>query len=88
MNEINIVVTDVDGKITGTVGQVLERFVGLSKASDARTPVGESNYYPQVLKMRSRFIFWGEHEDMLVSTLLVELLAMDYGVLQEVPTST
>ncbi len=62
-DEINIVVTDVDGKITGTVGQVLERFVGLSKASDARTPVGESNYYPQVLKMRSKYIFWGEHED-------------------------
>ena len=62
-DELNIIVVDVDGKITGTVGQVLERFVGLSKASDARTPVGETNYYPSVIKARSRFIYWGEHED-------------------------
>ncbi len=61
-DEIHIVVIDIDGKITGTAGAVLERFVNVSKATDAKTSVGETNYYPEVLKQRSEYIYWGEHE--------------------------
>ena len=53
---------DIDGKITGTPGQLLERYVGLSKASDAKTTVGEVNYYPTVVKQKSQYVYWGEHE--------------------------
>ena len=66
-DELHIVVIDVDGKITGTTGAVLERFVGLSKASDAKTSVGETNYYVEVLKQKSAYLFWGEHETGLFS---------------------
>ena len=66
-DELHIVVIDVDGKITGTTGAVLERFVGLSKASDAKTSVGETNYYVEVLKQKSAYLFWGEHESGLFS---------------------
>ena len=61
-DEIHVLVIDVDGKITGTAGAVLEKFVGLSKASDAKTSVGETNYYPTVIKQRSGYIYWGSHE--------------------------
>ena len=61
-DEIHIVVIDIDGKITGTAGAVLERFVNVSKATDAKTSVGETNYYPEVIKQRSGYIYWGEHE--------------------------
>lgn len=61
-DEMHILVVDVDGKITGNPGTVLERFLGLSKASDAKTSVGEVNYYKTVIKQRSRYIFWGAHE--------------------------
>ena len=61
-DEIHIVVIDIDGKITGTAGAVLERFVNVSKATDAKTSVGETNYYPEVIKQRSSYIYWGEHE--------------------------
>ena len=61
-DEIHVVVIDVDGKITGTAGAVLERFVNVSKASDAKTSVGETNYYVEVIKQRSEYIYWGEHE--------------------------
>ena len=61
-DEIHVLVIDADGKVTGTTGAVLERFIGLSKASDAKTTVGETNYYPTVIKQRSEFIFWGFHE--------------------------
>ena len=61
-DEVHIVVIDVDGGITGTAGAVLERFVGLSKASDAKSSVGETNYYKEVIKQRSSYIYWGKHE--------------------------
>ena len=61
-DEMHIVVVDIDGKITGTTGALLERFVAVSKASDAKTSVGETNYYVNVLKARSEYIYWGEHE--------------------------
>ena len=66
-DELHILVIDVDGKITGTAGAVLERFVGLSKASDAKTSVGETNYYVTVLKQKSEYIYWGSHESGLFS---------------------
>ena len=66
-DEVHIVVVDVDGKITGTTGAVLERFIGLSKASDAKTSIGEANYYVTVLKQRSEYLYWGGHEDELFS---------------------
>ena len=62
-DEVHILVLDIDGKITGTTGAVLERFIGLSKASDAKTTIGETNYYGTVLKQRSEYIYWGAHED-------------------------
>lgn len=61
-DEIHIIVTDVDGKITGTPGAVLERFIGVSKASDAKTSVGEVNYYKEVIKQKSQYLYWGNHE--------------------------
>jgi len=61
-DELHILVVDIDGKITGNPGSVLERFVGLSKGSDAKTSVGEVNYYPTVIKQRSSYIYWGSHE--------------------------
>tara|TARA_B100002019_G_scaffold196995_1_gene170616 strand:- start:1492 stop:3765 length:2274 start_codon:yes stop_codon:yes gene_type:complete len=61
-DELHVLVIDVDGKITGTTGAVLERFIGLSKASDAKTTIGETNYYKTVIKQRSQYIYWGSHE--------------------------
>lgn len=60
-DELNILVIDVDGKITGSAGTLLEKYIGVSKASDGKSAVGENNYYPEVLKQRSDYIYWGEH---------------------------
>ena len=61
-DELHIILVDVDGGITGTAGSVLERFLNVSKATDAKTSVGETNYYPEVIKQRSAYVYWGEHE--------------------------
>ena len=61
-DELHILVVDIDGGITGTPGTLLERFLNVSKASDAKTTVGENNYYPIVIKQKSAYVYWGEHE--------------------------
>lgn len=60
-DELHILVMDYDGGVTGTPYQLLEKFIGLSKANDAKSTVGETNYYKEVLKLSSRYVYWGEH---------------------------
>ena len=60
-DELHIVVVDEDGGITGTKGDVLETFGAVSKASDAKTPQGSVNYYPDVIYNSSSYIYWMDH---------------------------
>src|SRR6056300_449981 len=60
-DEIHVVVIDEDGGISGVPGTVLESFSNMSKASDAKTPQGDDNYYPNVIYNRSRYIYWMDH---------------------------
>ena len=57
-DEIHVVVVDEDGGITGVPGQILETFSKLSKAADALTPQGDSNYLPTVIRNQSKHIYW------------------------------
>jgi len=60
-DEIHVVVVDEDGVISGEPGRVLEAFSSLSKASDAKTPQGDINYYPEVIYNKSQYIYWMDH---------------------------
>ena len=60
-DELHIVFIDEDGAISGTAGEVLEVYDSLSKASDAKTPQGDTNYYPDVIYNRSEYIYWMDH---------------------------
>ena len=60
-DEIHVVVVDEDGDVTGVPGQVLETFEKLSKAADAKTPQGDTNYYPDVLYAKSQHVYWMDH---------------------------
>jgi phage tail sheath protein FI len=60
-DEIHVVVIDEDGGISGTPGTVLESFSKISKASDAKTPQGDDNYYPNVIYNKSQYIYWMDH---------------------------
>ena len=57
---VNIAVIDEDGEFTGTKGTVVEAFNAVSKASNAKTYNGDSNYYKDVIKETSRYLFQGE----------------------------
>ena len=64
-DEMHIAVIDEDGGITGTAGTILETFEGVSQANDAKDSTGGSNYYPQVIYQKSKYIYWIDH----ISTL-------------------
>ena len=58
-DELHVVVVAQDGDITGVAGTVLERFPFLSVAKNAKKGDGTSNYYKDVLKVSSSWIYAG-----------------------------
>ena len=64
-DEMHIAVIDEDGSITGTAGEILETFEGVSQAHDAKSSTGASNYYADVIYRESKYIYWIDH----ISTL-------------------
>ncbi len=64
-DEMHIAVIDEDGSITGTAGEILETFEGVSQAHDAKSSTGASNYYADVIYNTSKYIYWIDH----ISTL-------------------
>ena len=60
-DEIHVIVVDEDGGISGVPNTVLESFSKLSKAADAKTPQGDTNFYVDVLYNKSKFIYWMDH---------------------------
>ena len=64
-DELHVLVFDHLGTITGTPKTLLEKFTFVSKASDAKSPQGANNYYAEVIKNESSYIFFGEHPGTL-----------------------
>ena len=60
-DELHIAVIDEDGAISGIKGEVLEVYGAVSKASNAKTPQGDVNYYPDVIYNKSSYIYWMDH---------------------------
>ena len=58
---MHIVVYDGSGSVSGTAWSVLEVFPNVSKAIDARNDDGSSNYYQEVLKRNSKYIYSIKH---------------------------
>ena len=62
-DEIHVVVVDDSGSITGIQGNILEKFLGLSKAKDAVSNVAapQKIYYKNYLADFSKYIFAGRN---------------------------
>jgi phage tail sheath protein FI len=67
-DEIHIVVIDEDGLFTGTRGTILEKFPFASKASDAKDDAGNTNYYKNVIRNRSKYIHFIAHTTTVSAT--------------------
>lgn len=62
-DEMHIVVVDTVGNLSGVANSVLEKYSFVSKASDARTENGVSNYYRDAVNRKSPFIWFTGHDD-------------------------
>jgi len=74
-DEIHIVVLDVDGEITGTKNEVLERWEGLSLNPEAKLTNGAANYYVDVLNRGSSYVYAVDAAS--VATLDVDTYSLD-----------
>ena len=61
-DEMHIIVIDEDGKFDGTANTVLEKYAFVSKASDAISNDGSSNFYKTILNEQSRYVWWMAHQ--------------------------
>jgi hypothetical protein len=68
-DEMHIVVIDTLGKITGSIGGIVERYPNVSKAADAKSDDGSTNYYVEVLKQKSQNIWVINHPESNWGTL-------------------
>ena len=66
-DEVHIVVVDDDGSVTGTAGNVVEKFVGLSKSQDGKVSPSEANYYKDQVAKLSNYIYLGGPDDDAVA---------------------
>jgi hypothetical protein len=58
-DELHIVVVDDTGTVTGTAGNILEKYTNVSKAYDAKISPSEANYYKDIVAANSQYIFPG-----------------------------
>ena len=75
-DEIHIVVADEDGEITGTKGTVLEVYEGVSRATDAKTESGETNFFIDVIKQRSSWIYAKGATNLVTTNTAVNMAAL------------
>lgn len=66
-DEMHIVVADEDGVISGRANTVVERYPAVSKASDALTADGATNYYKNVINDRSQWLWWTAHSSSIAN---------------------
>ena len=57
-DEIHVVVVDNGGQFTGIPGTVLEVYKNLSRATDAISIDGTTNYYKNVINQKSSHVWW------------------------------
>jgi hypothetical protein len=71
-DEFHMLVIDGSGEITGNAGSILERHIGLSKATKATFSVGSASYWRQYLTTNSEIIFGLSGPSGIVTTAFGE----------------
>jgi len=77
IDELHVVVVDEDGKFSGVPGSILEVYRGLSRASDAKTTDGASNFYKTVINENSRYVWWANHRSTAPSNTALNIASVN-----------
>jgi hypothetical protein len=56
-DEVHVAIVDQDGEFSGVPGTVLEIYQGLSRATDAKTSDGATNYFKTVINDNSNYVW-------------------------------
>lgn len=79
-DELHVLVIDEDGELTGVPGTVVERFEGLSRATDAKNESGETIYYKDVLNNNSNWIYVINEESASYSNTAINMTSLTGSV--------
>lgn len=66
-DELHVVVVDEDGLFSGTPGAVLEKYQGVSRATDGKSLDGSTNYYKDVINTKSQYVWFARDRSTAVS---------------------
>jgi hypothetical protein len=70
-DEVHVVVIDDTGRLTGTSGNILEKYLFLSKASDGRISPSQQIYYKDYIYQNSNYIYAGYPENGIPADIIV-----------------
>lgn len=73
-DELHVVIVDDGGLFTGTPGAVLETYKNVSRARDAKTIDGSSNWYKTVINQQSQYIWVVNDRAAAVSNTALNLV--------------
>ena len=76
-DEVHVVVVDDNGSITGNAGTILEKHLGLSKATDAEFSVGAPAYWRKYLAENSAYVFAGGAPSGITTTAFSSAFTTD-----------
>jgi len=62
-DELHVAVVDEDSLFSGTANTFLNKFVAVSKATDALTSEGSTNFYKNVINDQSEYVWWTAHQN-------------------------
>jgi hypothetical protein len=74
-DEMHVVVVDEDGGITGQKRTVLEIYPNMSRATDAKTADGSTNYYKNILNNQSEWVWWANDRSNAASAAADSIVA-------------
>ena len=77
VDEIHVVVSDEDGQVSGVPGSILEVYRGLSRATNAKTTDGSTNYYKTVINESSKWVWWANDRSTAPSNTALNIASID-----------
>ena len=61
-DELHVIVVDEDSEFSDAANTVVDKYAFVSKATDAKTGSGDSNFYKEVINRTSEYIWWTGHQ--------------------------
>lgn len=68
-SQMNVVIIDEDGILTGSAGAVVERYELMTMTPGSKKTDGTSAYLPEVIKAQSKYVFVGDPAEITVDSV-------------------